>query len=62
VVALCSIRDGVVPPTANVDELGDDIELDVVRDQPRPIGPAPVLSNSFGFGGHNATLVLTPTG
>ena len=62
VVALCSIREGVVPPTANVEELGDGIELDVVRGEPRPIGPAPVLSNSFGFGGHNATLVLTPTG
>jgi len=62
VVALCSIREGVVPPTANVNELGDEIELDVVRDTPRPVGAAPVLSNSFGFGGHNATLVLTPTG
>jgi 3-oxoacyl-[acyl-carrier-protein] synthase II len=62
VVALCSIREGVVPPTANVKELGDDIELDLVRGESRRIGPAPVLSNSFGFGGHNATLVLTPTG
>lgn len=62
VVALCSIREGVVPPTANVEELGEDIELDVVVGESRRIGPAPVLSNSFGFGGHNATLVLTPTG
>jgi 3-oxoacyl-[acyl-carrier-protein] synthase II len=62
IVALCSIRDGVVPPTANLDQLGDDIDLDVVSGSPREIGPAPVLSNSFGFGGHNATLVLTPTG
>jgi 3-oxoacyl-[acyl-carrier-protein] synthase II len=62
VVSLCSIRDGVVPPTANVEQLGEDIDLDVVTGSPRPLGPAPVLSNSFGFGGHNATLVLTPTG
>ena len=62
VVALCSIRDGVVPPTANFEQLGADIDLDVVSGSPREIGPAPVVSNSFGFGGHNATLVLTPTG
>jgi 3-oxoacyl-[acyl-carrier-protein] synthase II len=62
IVALCSIRDGVVPPTANLEHLGDDIDLDVVSGSPREIGPAPALSNSFGFGGHNATLVLTPTG
>jgi 3-oxoacyl-[acyl-carrier-protein] synthase II len=62
VVALCSIRDGVAPPTANFEQLGADIDLDVVSGSPREIGPAPVVSNSFGFGGHNATLVLTPTG
>jgi 3-oxoacyl-[acyl-carrier-protein] synthase II len=62
VVALCSMRDGIVPPTANFERAGDDIDLDVVGGSPRDIGPAPVLSNSFGFGGHNATLVLTPTG
>jgi 3-oxoacyl-[acyl-carrier-protein] synthase II len=61
IVALCSIRDGIVPPTANLEELGEDLDLDVVAGSPREIGPAPALSNSFGFGGHNATLVLTPT-
>ncbi len=62
ITALCSIRDGLVPPTANLEELGDDIDLDVVAGSAREIGPAPALSNSFGFGGHNATLVLTPSG
>ena len=62
IVALCSIREGVVPPTANLDQLGDDIGLDVVAGSPREIGTGPALSNSFGFGGHNATLVLTPSG
>jgi len=62
IVALCSIRDGVVPPTANLEQLGDDIGLDVVAGSPREVGTGPALSNSFGFGGHNATLVLTPTG
>jgi len=59
VVALLSIRDGVVPPTANFERAGDDIHLDIVHGEAREIGSSPVLSNSFGFGGHNATLVLT---
>jgi 3-oxoacyl-[acyl-carrier-protein] synthase II len=58
VISLLSLRDRVVPPTANLDEIGDDIDLDVVGGEPRPIDARPVLSNSFGFGGHNATLIL----
>ena len=61
VAAMLSIRDGLVPPTANFERLGDDIALDVVAGTPRDIGSRPVISNSFGFGGHNATLVLTPS-
>ena len=59
VAALLAVRDGVVPPTANLEQLGDDIELDVVADSPREIGTKPAISNSFGFGGHNACLVFT---
>jgi 3-oxoacyl-[acyl-carrier-protein] synthase II len=59
VAAILAVRDGVVPPTANLDRLGDDIELDVVAGSPREVGPKPAISNSFGFGGHNACLVLT---
>ncbi len=58
VISLLSLRDGVVPPTANLDQIGDDIGLDVVAGSPRPVDRKPVLSNSFGFGGHNATLIL----
>jgi 3-oxoacyl-[acyl-carrier-protein] synthase II len=61
VTALLSLRDGVAPPTANFERAGDDIELDIVHGEPRPIDAKPVLSNSFGFGGHNATLVIAPT-
>ncbi len=35
-------------------------DLDVVTGGPRPWDPGPALSNSFGFGGHNATIVLGP--
>jgi len=61
VAALLSIGDGIAPPTANFERLGDDIALDIVAGEPRSIGAKPVISNSFGFGGHNASLVLTPT-
>lgn len=56
--SLLSLSDGLVPPTANVERLGDDIQLDVVFGSPREIGVRPVLSNSFGFGGHNSTLIF----
>jgi 3-oxoacyl-[acyl-carrier-protein] synthase II len=59
IAALLSVRDGIVPPTANLERVGDDIELDVVAGSPREVGPKPAISNSFGFGGHNASLVLT---
>ncbi|HEX9506039.1 MAG TPA: beta-ketoacyl-[acyl-carrier-protein] synthase family protein, partial [Acidimicrobiia bacterium] len=58
VISFLSLRDGVIPPTANLHQIGDDIGLDVVADEPRPVSREPVLSNSFGFGGHNATLIL----
>jgi 3-oxoacyl-[acyl-carrier-protein] synthase II len=61
IVALQSAREGIVPPIANHERLGDDIApIDVVAGAPRSIERSPVLSNSFGFGGHNATLVLVP--
>jgi len=60
VLALLSASAGQVPPTANLDELDPEMHIDVVSGEPRSVAPAPVLSNSFGFGGHNATLVLVP--
>jgi 3-oxoacyl-[acyl-carrier-protein] synthase II len=60
VVCLLALANGEVPPTANLQRLGDDIALDVVAGEARALAPAPVLSNSFGFGGHNATLMFAP--
>jgi 3-oxoacyl-[acyl-carrier-protein] synthase II len=57
---LLAMRNGAVPPTANLEQLGDDIHVDVVHGEPRPLEPLPALSNSFGFGGHNVSLIFTP--
>jgi 3-oxoacyl-[acyl-carrier-protein] synthase II len=61
VACLLAIRDGAVPPTANLEHIGDDIQLDVVAGAPREMTPAPAISNSFGFGGHNAALIFAPS-
>jgi 3-oxoacyl-[acyl-carrier-protein] synthase II len=60
VASMLSMRDGLVPPTANHQRAEPELAIDVVAGEPRTLGPAPVVSNSFGFGGHNASLVLTP--
>ena len=57
---MLSLRDGVVPPTANHREAEPELAIDVVHGEPRKLAAAPVVSNSFGFGGHNASLVLKP--
>jgi 3-oxoacyl-[acyl-carrier-protein] synthase II len=60
VASSLSIFHGVIPPTAGLEQLDPEIALDVVAGQPRPFTPGPVISNSFGFGGHNGCLVLIP--
>ena len=60
VACLLAMRDSSVPPTANLDNIGEEIQLDVVAGAPRSVPAAPALSNSFGFGGHNATLIFAP--
>jgi 3-oxoacyl-[acyl-carrier-protein] synthase II len=54
-----AIRDEVLPPTINYFTPDPDCDLDYVPNQPRKESPKHVMSNSFGFGGHNATLVFS---
>jgi 3-oxoacyl-[acyl-carrier-protein] synthase II len=60
VAAALTIERSLIPPTAGYEQPDPDINLDVVAGAPRPWQPGPVLSNSFGFGGHNGCLVLGP--
>ena len=60
IACLLAMRDASVPPTANLENIGEEIQLDVVAGAPRSVPAAPALSNSFGFGGHNATLIFAP--
>lgn len=57
--ALLALRDGAVPATRNLDTLDPRVDLDVVRGERRSGRWTAALANSFGFGGHNVTLVFT---
>jgi len=57
---LLSFEHSLIPPTANTTTLGPDIACDVVMGAPRPWSPGPTISNNFGFGGHNGSVVLAP--
>ncbi|MER7926798.1 beta-ketoacyl-[acyl-carrier-protein] synthase family protein [Streptomyces sp. NPDC096057] len=59
--ALLSLRHGVVPATRNLDTLDPAIHLDVVNGTNREGSWDAALANSFGFGGHNVSLVLKRT-
>jgi 3-oxoacyl-[acyl-carrier-protein] synthase II len=58
IFATLSIRDQVAPPTMNLHNPGEDCDLDYVPLVARPMRIDAALSNSFGFGGTNGTLVL----
>ena len=54
-----ALRDGVIPPVLNLDDLDDEADVDAVRVVPRQHEHTSALSTSFGFGGHDVSLVLT---
>src|SRR6516162_3766082 len=58
-MAACAlaIRDGVIPPTINLENPGEECDLDYTPNIAREKKVRVALNNSFGFGGHNATLV-----
>jgi 3-oxoacyl-[acyl-carrier-protein] synthase II len=58
ITSILEITEHIVPPTLNLDDKDDTVDLDVVTVDPRPLRPGPAMSNSFGFGGHNVVLVV----
>jgi 3-oxoacyl-[acyl-carrier-protein] synthase II len=59
---LLSMKHGLIPPTDGLEQLDPALPpIDLVQKEPRPWTPGPSLSNSFGFGGHNGTLVIAPS-
>ena len=60
VAAVLSIAHASIPPTVGFEVPDPEIHLDVVTGTGRAWVPGPILSNSFGFGGHNGCLVISP--
>jgi len=58
IFSILALRDGVLPPTINLDNPGEGCDLDFVPHTAREARLDVVLSNSFGFGGTNGTLVF----
>jgi len=57
VISAMAIMNNILPPTINYETPDPVCDLDYVPNQPRQADPNYVMSNSFGFGGHNATLM-----
>lgn len=59
VFSILAMREGIIPPTINYQTPDPECDLDYVPNQPRKAEIRHAMSNSFGFGGHNATLVFS---
>lgn len=58
IFSILAIKEGVIPPTINIQTPDEECDLDYVPDEARRQELNYVLSNSLGFGGHNATLIF----
>jgi 3-oxoacyl-[acyl-carrier-protein] synthase II len=56
--AILTINNNLIPPTANHVEADEDMKINIVKGSPKEFFGDYVLSNSFGFGGHNASIVI----
>jgi 3-oxoacyl-[acyl-carrier-protein] synthase II len=59
IFSILALRDQIAPPTINLDNPSVDTPIDLVPHVPRKREIRTALSNSFGFGGTNASLILT---
>jgi 3-oxoacyl-[acyl-carrier-protein] synthase II len=58
IAAILAVHHGIVPPTINLDDPDDQLDLDVAAHEARHMDIPAALNNSFGFGGHNAALLF----
>lgn len=59
ILTVLALKESLVPPVRNLEEIEDGVELDLVTGLPRVIKAKAALSTSFGFGGHNVVLTFT---
>jgi 3-oxoacyl-[acyl-carrier-protein] synthase II len=57
---LLSIEKSLIPPTAGTTVIDPEMSIDVVTGEPREWTPGPTISNNFGFGGHNGSVIIAP--
>ncbi len=57
--SVLAIRDGIIPPTINLEQPDPDCDLDYTPNEARPGRIRTAMSNSFGFGGHNSVLIFS---
>ena len=57
---LLSMEKQLIPPTAGTTVIDPEMSIDVVMREPRPWTPGPTISNNFGFGGHNGSIIIAP--
>jgi len=59
VICVKVLQENILPPTINYETPDPDCDLDYVPNAARPVKTRHVMSNTFGFGGHNATLIMS---
>jgi 3-oxoacyl-(acyl-carrier-protein) synthase len=59
IISVKVLQEGILPPTINYETPDPECDLDYVPNAARQVKVTRVMSNSFGFGGHNATIILS---